>query len=73
MKTVEEIANELQGTCQHLGTVLERHDMDGMDENMDFCLALDNLVFCCDWWFEISECADEGHSHGICFECFGEG
>lgn len=72
MKTVDEIASELQGSCLSLNEVLERNDMDGADGDLDFCASLDSIVFCCEscnWWCEVSEMSDDGDSQGICFDC----
>lgn len=74
-KTVDEIAYELQGSCQSLQNVLERHDMDGMDDDLEFCHALDRLVFCCEqceWWFEQSEMGERDDDRWICRECTDE-
>lgn len=68
-KSIEEIAYELQGTCLSLHEVLERNDMDGADNDAEFCARLDELVFCCNdcnWWFEIHEMSD---ADWICCEC----
>lgn len=72
MKTVEEIAEELRGTCDSLQTVLERNDMDGMDNDAEFCAALDAIVFectCCQWWHEQSEMGDRDDDQWICQSC----
>jgi len=75
MKTVEEIADELRGSCQMLSSVLERHDMDGADNDSDFCARLDALVFCCeicDWWHEQSEMGERDDDRWICEQCTAE-
>lgn len=75
MKTVDQIADELRGTCMSLQEVLERNDMDGEDNNLDFCHALDALVFCCEtcnWWYEQHEMADDVRGRWICEECWEE-
>jgi hypothetical protein len=73
-KTAEEIAHELQGTCMSLGSVLERHEMEGAEDDLDFCHALDALVFECEkcgWWFEQSEMA-QNQDDWICEDCHDE-
>lgn len=75
-KTVEEIAEELRGTPTFISTVLEKYEMEHLEDDIEWCLSLDDLVFCCevcDWWHTLSECADSGRSQGICEECFNEG
>lgn len=75
MKTVEEIAEELRGSCQSLTLVLERNDMDGADNDSAFCAQLDALVFCCEaceWWCEQSEMGDRKDDRWICQECTDE-
>lgn len=72
MKTVEEIAEILRGSCESLGNVLEREDMDGMDNDAEFCARLDSLVFCCetcDWWHEQSEMGQRNDDRWICEDC----
>ncbi len=72
MKTPEDIAHELRGTCKHLSAILEENDMDGADNDLEFCRRLDAVVFCCEsceWWCEVDEMAEEGDSHGVCFDC----
>ena len=75
MKTVEEIAEELRGTCKILTFVLEQNDMDGMDNDSAFCSQLDAIVFlceCCEWWHEQSEMGDRNDDRWICQECTNE-
>lgn len=67
MKTAEEIADYLMGTCKSLDDALEELDSEGADD-MAFCLQLDGLVFCCDvcsWW----SCVSEMGSDMVCLEC----
>lgn len=71
MKTVEDIAYELQGTCISLTAMLEQHEMEEMENDRNFCNALDALVFECElcgWWFEISEMCDQ-HDTWKCEDC----
>jgi hypothetical protein len=73
--TVEIIAEALRGTCRSLQSVLEDNDMDGADDDMNFCLALDSLVFCCEaceWWCEMSEMGEREDDRWICEECTRE-
>lgn len=74
MKTIsaEDIAESLQGTCKSLTEALEEHDAEKLEDDMAFCLEIDQLVFCCEscsWWSEMSEMSDE--SDMICVECDG--
>lgn len=74
-RTVEQIAEELRGTCNSLQRVLEQNDMDGADDDMSFCLALDAIVFCCEsceWWHEIGEMGERDDDRWICEECTKE-
>lgn len=76
MKAVEEVAEELRGTCDSLQTVLERNDMEGMDNDAEFCAALDALVFeceCCMWWHEQSEMGERNDDRWICESCTEDG
>lgn len=71
-KTVEEIADELQGTCKSLQQVLESHDMEGAEEDQAFTDRLDSLVFecaACNWWCEISEMTDDEEHDWCCTDC----
>lgn len=75
-KTPDDIAHELQGTCTSLGAILERYEMEGAENDTDFCFALDQQVFeceCCGWWFEQSEMtAYDPVGRWICEECGGD-
>lgn len=68
---VQAIADDLQGTCQSLGEVLERHGISELTQ--DEHVELDGLVFCCEgcsWWCEASE-ANENPNGGddVCDDC----
>lgn len=59
MKTAEEIANELEGTCQSIGDVCE----EGEDDDEALMREVDDLVFCCDacgWWFAAGDQDEQG-------------
>lgn len=71
-RTAEQIADELQGTCTSLQAVLERHEMEGAENDQDFCYRLDSLVFeClqCSWWCEVSEMTDDPDYDWCCDDC----
>lgn len=58
---------DLQGTCQSLEAVLERH---GLTDTKDVCEAIDQGVFCCDqcdWWCE--RCEESLEHGGVCTDC----
>lgn len=64
------VADDLMGRCQHLAFGLESHEIDGFDNNQEFCDVLDGLVWeCkgCGWWTEPCE-VDESD---LCGECRG--
>ena len=74
----EAVAEVLQGQClMDIDQALAQLELPGdLINNMDFCHALDNLVFCCGdcgWWCEASEEADPeetGRPHDtICEDC----
>lgn len=68
--SVEQIADELRGTCQPLHVVLERHDMEDADKDSQFCHDLDSRIFeCnfCNWWWDHSEMSEE--HDWICEDC----
>lgn len=67
----EIVADDLRGTCHSLETVLERNDWLGEDNNLDFCYALDDQVFCCalcGWWDEAGAAIDQGNDL-VCPDC----
>lgn len=73
----DKVAAALTGTCRSMTDALEECGAEGMDEDLAFCEALDDQVFCCtdcSWWCEISEeCSDEvGADELICADCAGE-
>lgn len=58
----EQVAQELQGTCNSLSTVLRNlfgaDEAEKIESDKDFCFHLDNEVFLCDecgWWCELCE------------------
>lgn len=65
MTTARDLAERLQGTCDHLD----------MDDHPGFTAAdwaqLDSLVFCCEgcgWWFEVGE--ESEVAAGYCDGCY---
>lgn len=67
--SAETIAEELRGTCKTLECVLEENDAEGLENSMEFCAQLDDIVFCCEscgWWCETSEM---GNEQQVCFDC----
>lgn len=71
-RTAEQIADEIRGTCEGLHNVLERHEMEGAENDQSFCDKLDSLVFeCreCNWWCEISEMSDNPDHDWTCTDC----
>lgn len=64
---MQDVIYDLQGTCQSLQAVLERH---GLEDTEEVTQAIDAEVFCCetcDWWCERSE--ESVGSPGNCDEC----
>jgi len=71
-RTVDQVAYDLQGTCQSLTEALEKHDMGEAEDDIEFCQALDELVFCCEkcgWWYEQNEMAEREDEAWICEDC----
>lgn len=65
-----EIAETLQGTPMSLGNALEQIGRGELENNIEFCTALDQLVFLCEgcgWWCEMSEVSTV--DDGFCDEC----
>lgn len=72
MKSVEEIAEQLRGSCESLHNVLYMNGMEEMEDNQEFCEKLDAIVFCCEicnWWSEVSDMADLDGCGLVCVEC----
>lgn len=69
------VAAHLTGTCISLQTAIESvldEDDWALEDDLEFCLAIDDRVFCCsvcEWWCENSEMAREDGQGFICFEC----
>lgn len=71
-KTPEQVADELQGTANSLSEVLGLYEMEGAENDQEFCDALDTHVFeCvqCSWWCEISEMTEDPSNDWTCDEC----
>lgn len=67
------IWNDLQGSCQSLENVLEYYEIDPSDLTQADYEDLDNLGFnChqCGWWFEAGDWAEGDDTDGIiCTDC----
>lgn len=64
---VEEVAEELVGTCESLRDVVTDAECD----DAEFLQALEELVFCCEacgWWHLVEELHNEG-SEDLCPDC----
>ncbi len=68
---VDYVAEALRGQCQEsLLNVLERIELEALESDQAFCLAIDGEVFecqTCNWWCERSEESDE--EEGVCDDC----
>lgn len=67
-----QIIYDLNGTCDTIIRVLDKHDAEELEDHMPFLEYLDNEIFnceCCGWWFELSEMAEGEENHGICEHC----
>lgn len=71
----EQIAYDLNGTCDSLQAALERREWDGYDNVSEFCDTLDSIVFectCCGWWLEQSEMSEDPDHDWECCQCAEE-
>lgn len=63
---VNEVASDLQGTCKSLDDFATPEEAN----DVDFCRAIDDIVFCCDecgWWCDVGE---QSHDKGeVCTDC----
>lgn len=62
------IAQDLEGTCQMLDVVVQRHGAKYSDLKTEDFLALDDHVICCSccgWWIDANEVGELD----ICEEC----
>lgn len=67
MTAVDDAIADLQGTCQSLEQVLDRH---GLADTEEVTQAIDAEVFCCsqcDWWCERNE--ENNEEGGVCTDC----
>ena len=67
-----QIIYDLNGSCDSLAQVLERHDSIELEDNLAFLTHLDSEIFLCDscgWWCEISEAVDVEHGI-VCDQCY---
>jgi hypothetical protein len=64
-----EVGHRLLGTCRSVLEVLEAQGLDeGLEDDAEFCAALDDTAFCCEecgWWSEPHECGEDGR----CEDC----
>ena len=68
---IARLADDLRGTPDSLDGTLERlYSLGENDLTTDDCVALDELVFCCDqcgWWDTIDQMGDAIDM--VCLEC----
>jgi hypothetical protein len=67
---VEEVAEALRGSCETLRAVLDIRGRSTLEDDVEFCRALDDRVFCCEqcsWWHLLEEESTEMPGH--CEEC----
>lgn len=68
------VIDDLQGTCDDLDTVIERHFGEGQSTatlSSDLLAEVDNHIFrCaqCGWWCELCEAVDDD-DEDVCLEC----
>jgi hypothetical protein len=58
MVDIQKVAEELQGTCNTLDSVLEEYGLDVGELTLELCQDLDEITMMCDtcgWWCEPSE------------------
>lgn len=67
-----EIIEALRGSCKTLGEILNTHDREDLENDMNFLDYLDQEIFnCanCGWWCEISEESGIEDGELICNDC----
>lgn len=74
---LEEIQRELEGTCTTLTAIIEVHDLDLDEDELEERLldgeAPIERSACCGWWFEVSELEfDAERNGGVCQQCVPE-
>ncbi len=71
-KLMDEILDDLQGTCQSLEDVLDSHNMELDDLSMKDLGYIDDSIFvcdCCGWWYELGEINPEIENAVVCMNC----
>lgn len=70
MTRIEQIIEDLKGTCDSLDGVCGNYDIDSMDLSIDELEQLDQEIFNCEtcgWWCETSEMSED---ENVCEDCF---
>ena len=67
------VVEALRGQCQEsLLNVLERIELETLEDDKNFTSALDEEVFectACNWWCETSEMNDDDDGQPVCDDC----
>jgi len=71
---LEELQDEIEGTCLSLSEIIERHDLDVLEEDLQDRLldGVSPVELCggCEWWFRSADLEfDEARNSGICSQC----
>ena len=69
--TLQQIAEDLQGTCRSISEILEWYELEESDMDQGDYIILEEMVMLCDhcgWWYETGEVeTDDGET--ICWHC----
>ena len=69
---LDEIVDELLGSCQSLDDVLDGHFIEIDDLSMKDLGYIDDAIFNCDycgWWCELSEISIDIEDGQVCMDC----
>ena len=69
-----QIQHELEGTCESLDAIIDRHDLDidadGLEDRLLDAPHPVERSTCCEWWFAVSDLEySEERAGGVCDQC----
>jgi len=73
---INEIIDDLQGTCQSIEDVLVEYELEYDDLDSKDFEAIDDAIFncvCCGWWYDLAEISTDVEDDTVCARCVEDG
>ena len=73
---INEIIDDLQGTCPGIGEVLIEYELELDDLDSKDFEAIDDAIFncaCCGWWYDLAEISTDVEDENVRARCVEDG